>query len=585
MFELIRLYSYPEVFDPIKFNRGVNIILGEAVDGGQSRLDKKTNGVGKSLCVECINFCLLKKSSDSRLLKTPEEVLPKSTIIALELKVGSSTLIVQRTKEAPDQPVITKNGESILFDGLDDAIAYLGDIFLKSIEPTLVDPSANTLSFRELMGPLIRDERSEFSNIVKCYANPQIPLNFRPHLFFWGISLGIYDQTIGVTVLLKKTTEYMSKIKKQITDNTSKSLTDVRAELNSMLDEIRHIEAAIESLKSQDAFNSVQSEVIKIESNMDVLKSEQKLLKAEIQRINSLPQFVSVSDQDVEAVYSLFREGLGEQIVNNLEKVMKFKRKIESFQSNLINQRLHKLGEKLKANDDFLRDLDHRLSEKLKLIDHKGVLKNIKSSIAIYNKKREESTRIVALFQEYDSSDRKKLQLKFEKQSLLLQMGDMIASMDAQIQAFNNVIADIHEKIIGNRETTFRISINDSVVSKSPVRFDMRIYDDGSYSVDRIKVFIYDLSLLINQHTNTRHPKFLIHDNLFNVDQDTLVQSLNFLHYLDETNSGFQYIFTLNRDQVSDEAMREEIQLNIDEHTIANFTKQNRFLKKHYQET
>ena len=71
----------------------------------------------------------------------------------------------------------------------------------------------------------------------------------------------------------------------------------------------------------------------------------------------------------------------------------------------------------------------------------------------------------------------------------------------------------------------------------------MRIDDDGSHSIERTKVFIYDVALMFNNYTKKRHPRLLIHDNIFDVDQDTLVQCLNYLHKKEEQNpNDFQYI-------------------------------------------
>ena len=76
MIYLKRLYSEPEVFNPIQFESGLNLILGE-----KNETSEKTNGVGKSLSIEFINFCLLKQFSHSRLSKVPETIsLPISLL-------------------------------------------------------------------------------------------------------------------------------------------------------------------------------------------------------------------------------------------------------------------------------------------------------------------------------------------------------------------------------------------------------------------------------------------------------------------------------------------------------------------------
>jgi uncharacterized protein YydD (DUF2326 family) len=137
---------------------------------------------------------------------------------------------------------------------------------------------------------------------------------------------------------------------------------------------------------------------------------------------------------------------------------------------------------------------------------------------------------------------------------------------------------------MGNKECSFLIQTIDKDQSKTPIEIHMRIYDDGSRSVNRTKVFIYDMALMFNIYTNLRHPLFLIHDNIFDVDQDTLVQCLNYLGKQEEKGLEFQYILTLNRDKIEGEERKRLINIDIDSHKVASFTKKNKFLKKDYQE-
>ena len=106
---------------------------------------------------------------------------------------------------------------------------------------------------------------------------------------------------------------------------------------------------------------------------------------------------------------------------------------------------------------------------------------------------------------------------------------------------------------------------------------------NGSHSINREKVFLYDLSLLLNHDTAERHPKMLIHDNIFDVDQDTLLKSLNFIDENSKLLSDKQYILTLNSDKFS-EKDKEDLNLNLTDYARATFTKSNRFLRMSYQE-
>lgn len=52
------LYSENHIFEEISFHDGVNIILGEKYDDSFIR-GRKTNGVGKSMSIEFLDFCFL----------------------------------------------------------------------------------------------------------------------------------------------------------------------------------------------------------------------------------------------------------------------------------------------------------------------------------------------------------------------------------------------------------------------------------------------------------------------------------------------------------------------------------------------
>lgn len=65
---------------------------------------------------------------------------------------------------------------------------------------------------------------------------------------------------------------------------------------------------------------------------------------------------------------------------------------------------------------------------------------------------------------------------------------------------------------------------------------------------------------------------------------DILVQCLNYLYKQEEQYQNFQYILTLNRDKIESEEQRKLIQMNIDEHQVAAFTKEKKFLERDYQE-
>ena len=76
----------------------------------------------------------------------------------------------------------------------------------------------------------------------------------------------------------------------------------------------------------------------------------------------------------------------------------------------------------------------------------------------------------------------------------------------------------------------------------------------------------------------------LIHDNIFDVDYDTLLRSLNYLGDSERTLAQKQYILTLNSDKIYEADIHSRLRLDLEGLKRAAFTKTTRFLKVNYQE-
>ena len=190
----------------------------------------------------------------------------------------------------------------------------------------------------------------------------------------------------------------------------------------------------------------------------------------------------------------------------------------------------------------------------------------------------------IAYLEEHELTDRKIKRLELRKDNLFSDIDAQLFEKQNIIKQFEKFLVLMHEFIMGDAEASFDIETVNTKGSKSIIDIDLRIEDDGSHSVDRTKVFMYDVALMLNDFTKKLHPSFLIHDNIFDVDQDTLVQCLNYLDKAEKDGNDFQYILTLNRDKIESEERREEISLDIDKHKVATFNRQETFLKFKYKE-
>ena len=575
---LNRLYSESNIFEEISFHDGVNIILGEKYDDSSVK-GRKTNGVGKSMSIEFLDFGFLNDYEKSRIAKIPKEVFPLEENVILDLDIGDEAITIKRNRKQADQPVIISEGRTVSFDKLQDAREYLTGLIFPKLNGKKVP------SFRNLFSILMRDERSEFTDIIKCHdLTKKIPDDLSAHLFLLGFSLEAYKNTLETIKEIEAVNTVIAKDKKELTQEGKKKISDVKAELNALEDELQKLEDAIESFKTNETFDSMEADLIELEDLLDQLRKRQKALRYDYEKIRKMPKPEQIDDREIELVYNQFKSELGNAVVKSLNEVVGFKNKIEEFQRTLVNQKAKELESQLKSIAEQIRVLDDEYSEKLKVIDKKGVLKNLKVSLKIYEAKKDSISHTKFLFDQYEKNEKKKRMLNLQKTQQLMEIDSEIEQNKEIMDDFIDTILEIHESIMGNKECSFSLQTVDKARKKTPVELTLRIYDDGSHSVDRTKVFIYDMALLFNQYTRDRHPLFLVHDNIFDVDQDTLVQCLNYIYKQEEQYQDFQYILTLNRDKIENEEQRKLIQMDIDEHQVAVFTKEKKFLGRNYQE-
>ena len=575
---LNRLYSESNIFEEISFHDGVNIILGEKYDDSSVK-GRKTNGVGKSMSIEFLDFGFLNDYEKSRIAKIPKEVFPLEENVILDLDIGDEAITIKRNRKQADQPVIIREGRTVSFDKLQDAREYLTGLIFPKLNGKKVP------SFRNLFSILMRDERSDFTDIIKCHdLTKKIPDDLSAHLFLLGFSLEAYKNTLETIKEIEAVNTVIAKDKKELTQEGKKKISDVKAELNALEDELQKLEDAIESFKTNETFDSMEADLIELEDLLDQLRKRQKALRYDYEKIRKMPKPEQIDDREIELVYNQFKSELGNAVVKSLNEVVGFKNKIEEFQRTLVNQKAKELESQLKSIAEQIRVLDDEYSEKLKVIDKKGVLKNLKVSLKIYEAKKDSISHTKFLFDQYEKNEKKKRMLNLQKTQQLMEIDSEIEQNKEIMDDFIDTILEIHESIMGNKECSFSLQTVDKARKKTPVELTLRIYDDGSHSVDRTKVFIYDMALLFNQYTRDRHPLFLVHDNIFDVDQDTLVQCLNYIYKQEEQYQDFQYILTLNRDKIENEEQRKLIQMDIDEHQVAVFTKEKKFLGRNYQE-
>ena len=579
MLRLHRLSSEPKCFAPIDFKSGVNLILGERSDDLDSQ-GRKVNGVGKSVCIEFLHFGLCRKHSETRVSKIPEGVLPLDLVVILDITIGVERLQIRRSIANPAQPsLVHADGKETVFERLDDATHYLSELLFSGSD------HAGQVSFRQVLSLLMRDERSGFKSCINPHdASLRSPDDITPHLYLLGIDGATYRHLLDTIKTLDSQQKILKELKVAVTNGNERKISDIPTILNEERQATRRIEDALNALRADPAFEQVEGDLNQIEATLQQQRAERKKLSFQIDQIRSIPLPERIDASDLKIVYDRIKSGLGDLVERSLEQAKDFKAEIERFQQTLRQEELKELESKRRVLSSDIRKLSEQHANLARQIDRQGVLKELKTGLEVATRRTDDYHRLESQFKLYEDKLKEVENTKTDRSNDLHALVQTLTDYKDAEQSLNDTIVAFHEQIQQSSRSSFRFEVNRKPAAKRPLSFDIRIQDDGSQSIDQVRVFIYDFALMFDPLSRRNHPGFLVHDNILEVDQDTLTRCLNFLHDKVEAETDFQYILTLNRDKIEGEERRHDIRLDIDGAKSATFTKASQFLGQRYQE-
>jgi uncharacterized protein YydD (DUF2326 family) len=432
-----------------------------------------------------------------------------------------------------------------------------------------------------MMGPLMRDEGSEFKSIISCYdTNKRIPPDYEPHLFLLHVDPNPYSKAKQLHSEMGNVLKARKKMEENITALTGKNISESKADLNELENQVHRIQGDIDRLENIEGFDTVKNEIIDIENQLDQERAKQGVLKSELSKIKLFRGDNYIDGQEVADLYNQFKDSLGDLIKRELDEVTAFKQKIDNFQRSIMEDRKTSIEQEIKTFEESISSLNKLYREKITLLDQEGLLVSLKQTIAIHGKKIEEFSALSSFIQKHTDYDNEHKAKKRDRENEIYLLESYVNNSKKVIDSFQTTILDMHDYVFGNRRSSFDIKVSKR---KEVLKFELRTDSDGSHSINREKVFLYDLALLVNSETSKHHPGFLVHDNIFDVDQDTLIKSINYIGENIGLLNGKQYILTINSDKFSDSDL-ELLNIKLSDYSRAIFTKKHKFLKMQYQE-
>ncbi len=538
---LLKLYANMPTFRTVTFRpSGLSLIVAKKDDS--SAQTTTYNGVGKSLMLELLHYCLgsSKRSAFAEHLK--------DWIFSLDVEVAGVTHTISRS--AAKAGDIHLDGDKVTLPKLKE---FLEDACLE------FRSNIPQLTIRSIIPRFIRSGEGAYLDF--SHANLGEVKN--PHAamlrtaFLLGLDLHLIKDKYELRSRRRKLTDTMTQLEKEPTFAKLLTQDTVDIELIALKETAERLGDDLSSFRIAEDYHEIEQEANQIKRDLDGHRREEVKLDDAIAQIER--SLKPRSDLPAERVFRLYEEArtaLPESVQKRVEDVVNFQQELQRKRQLRLSRERQWLDRELKKERESIKSLSVQLDEKLQYLSEHRALDEY---VAVNNKLSEVQQQIGKLEESKALRSAVDHELKEIDLSLAtenLRADEYLESAHALIHEAMTTFRSFARELYGSRPSGLSIS-NDSSDNPQRYRIDAHIKADKAGGINEAKIFCFDMTVL-SLRRNHRF-QFLVHDStLFDPIDPT--QLLTMFRIADRVcrELGVQYIAALNRHNVT--AVREQTQ-------------------------
>ena len=577
--KLSRLYSNkPNVFEPIDFRPGLNVVLAE-IRLPENR-DKDTHNLGKTTLGSLLDFCFLaSKDPDFFLFKYPERF--NELILFLEIELPDSSYLTLRRSVENASEISFKKHEARhqdFTDLVDKKWDHLDIPFARAkiLLDSLLDWQAlKPWNYRKGLGYQLRSQ-NDYSNVFQLGKFSGAHSDWKPYLaHILGFNADLVSSLYEKEEILNEKKQLEATIKSEL----SGPITDI-SEIQGILF-IKQQEAD-KKQELLDAFdfrtedkNHVKELVGDIDEQLALLNAQRYSLSNNKNKIQqSLENDQILFDPDEAEILfkqaGIFFQG---QIKKDFQQLIAFNQAITEERRGYLEEELTEIKEQLTILNGEINSLGKKRSRFLSFLQDTDVLSKYKEVSGELVTLRAD---ITSLERQYDVLHRLQ-ELRTEMRKLREECNNLQDDIQADVQSqrsnknsifysirlfFNEIV----EEVIA-RKALINVSIN----AQSHLEFTVQILDergnvtsaDLGHTYRKLLCIAFDLALL-RAHLDDKFPRFVYHDGVFESLDDRKKENL-LVVIKQYTNLGIQSIITLIDSDIPNKGTRKSPMFNPEE--------------------
>lgn len=541
-----RVYSNKKSFKKVVFDAPFNAIVAEA--SAESTDKDSRNGLGKTLLVKIINFCLGSNTPED--LKADEL---KDWTFSIEVEINNNVFDFSRS--ANEQSVIRVSGpidKLGLLPNPDGSNEYPLETIKAALGKTLFGLDARSLrgkgnvpTYRALMSYFIRSDATAFNDPFAYFARQQAWSRQVHNSYLLGL-----DWELAAKMNQRKAKlDALETANKAFEDGAMNDFGGTLGELESeqitLQSKLDEMQTKLKTFKVHDQYYEIQKSADEITKKIHNFLNT---ININEQVIAKYSKDLSVEDAAGFSVDELYRDAgvvLPASLLRHIDDVKNFHNTITKDRRDYLKSEIAKLNREIIVNKELVSELTDRKAELMQVLSSYGALDEhslLQNEVNVQKAKVEDvRSKIARLTEVEDLISKLRVELEDMARSLRKDYSERLPSLALAIQLFNENSEALYAQ-------SGKLSIN---TTKSGYGFKVDIKRSKSDGVGSMKVFCYDLMLAEVWATVKKRSLPLIHDSkLFDgVDERQVAKALE-LAYKKSNEHGFQYICTMNSDQV-----------------------------------
>ena len=522
-------------FHTIKFKDGLNFIVGRRENPAMKDLKETYNGLGKSLTIEIIHFCLGSNKTDAF-----KENL-QGWIFTLEFTIKGEKYVVSRSCDEQNNVIL--NGEKT-------SLKKYNKIMQEKVFDLNDDKKIDYLTFRSLISRFIRRYKSSY-NKYDIYVSQETDYQ---KLINNGYLLGLSAELIQNKMKLKKEIEQLGSTKKTVEkDAVLKEYfvgnEDLDIQITDLKDEIKEVENKIRSFKVAENYKDMKLKADGIAHEKKEILNRLVIIENSIRKIDKSLKIKS--DIQLESILQVYKEAqvvFEDKVVKNLEQVTEFHNKLlQNRQQRLENQKNSMINERLSL-EQKAQEYGNELDKLMYFLGSHGALEEytaINDRLSELKLRLEKATDYKNLLETYENK-LAEANIEIEKQKL--QANKYIKENEELFENIMSVFRTYSKTFYKDKASGLDIKVNDGA---NQLRFDInaKIIGDSSDGISEVCIFCFDLTLLKLGNHNVN---FLFHDSRLFANMDPR-QRLSLIKIVEDEakKCNIQYIASLNEDLIS----------------------------------